>query len=479
MATSTVCGAETTKREAGDAGAGLTPRAALENVAEAAHPADSELAEALGERVRAAASTPPDFFTVAAATARVVSRSVLEPGWSRERAEGLISEAAELTQATTTQAQRAVCTLALRDPQLHELPPAAAADAVLRILCTVGPLRAASMWDRAGGRRVRRVARFSGTDSAEERSAAQRLLAATSSRPKPDTKLVAIPVIHWQATAAALVILPERGQQRDARALAEEAAAALAVVVQRDLLLARGGERERQLAQAGDRRLARLAFDIHDGPLQELAVLGIWISTLRSELMPLLGERPESRLAKERMDGVLECLMSVESNLRDLSVALEPTGIAQRPLEESLERQLALLETQLGLRTALEVRGDTSETTPSQRIALVQIVQEALRNADEHGRARTASVCVATGLNGIFLEIHDDGSGFDCEADVARAAVRGRLGVVSMSERARLLGGHVDIRSRTGGPTVVSVHLPWWQPLVEGAPVHAEPRASA
>jgi signal transduction histidine kinase len=118
-----------------------------------------------------------------------------------------------------------------------------------------------------------------------------------------------------------------------------------------------------------------------------------------------------------------------------------------------------------GLPTTLTVSGDASEATASQRIALTRIVHEALRNAVEHGGAHTVAVMLDSGPKGIYLRLHEEGRGFDVEAELADAARRGRLGIVSMGERARLLGGSFDIDSRPGGPTVVSVRLPWWRPL--------------
>ena len=56
----------------------------------------------------------------------------------------------------------------------------------------------------------------------------------------------------------------------------------------------------------------------------------------------------------------------------------------------------------------------------------------------------------------------DDGRGFDPETTVARAARAGRLGLVGMHERVRMLGGQTQIDSRPGGPTVVSAVLPRW-----------------
>jgi signal transduction histidine kinase len=59
----------------------------------------------------------------------------------------------------------------------------------------------------------------------------------------------------------------------------------------------------------------------------------------------------------------------------------------------------------------------------------------------------------------------DNGDGFDLESTLIRAARQGRLGLVAMHERVRLLGGQCRIDSRPGGPTVVSVALERWGPL--------------
>jgi signal transduction histidine kinase len=67
---------------------------------------------------------------------------------------------------------------------------------------------------------------------------------------------------------------------------------------------------------------------------------------------------------------------------------------------------------------------------------------------------------------GIRAEISDDGCGFDTESTLVRAARAGRLGLVGMHERVRMLGGRTEIVSRPGGPTVISATLPRW-PTVE------------
>ena len=93
--------------------------------------------------------------------------------------------------------------------------------------------------------------------------------------------IIGAAVRRWQRPWAALVI---RVRNRDVEALLEEAASAISPVAERDFLLERSAERERLLVSAGERRLSRLGFDLHDGALQHLAALGADVNRVRAEL---------------------------------------------------------------------------------------------------------------------------------------------------------------------------------------------------
>jgi signal transduction histidine kinase len=69
----------------------------------------------------------------------------------------------------------------------------------------------------------------------------------------------------------------------------------------------------------------------------------------------------------------------------------------------------------------------------------------------------------------VEAQVTDNGQGFDPEPTLMRAARRGRLGLVAIHERVRLLGGQCRIDSHIGGPTVVWVGLERWEPLVNDA----------
>ena len=81
----------------------------------------------------------------------------------------------------------------------------------------------------------------------------------------------------------------------------------------------------------------------------------------------------------------------------------------------------------------------------------------------EHSGARNVGVSLVHRRGYVDLEIVDDGCGFDVERTLVHAARNGRLGLVGMSERVRLLGGSFDVQSEPGGPTTISATLAEWR----------------
>ena len=92
-----------------------------------------------------------------------------------------------------------------------------------------------------------------------------------------------------------------------------------------------------------------------------------------------------------------------------------------------------------------------------QQTALYRIAQEALVNAGRHGRPTRVQVELVVRKRGAELRVSDDGGGFDPAA--TRADARG-LGLEGMAERARLVGGELDVRSSPGSGTEIMLRLP-------------------
>jgi signal transduction histidine kinase len=214
---------------------------------------------------------------------------------------------------------------------------------------------------------------------------------------------------------------------------------------------------------AAERRLIRLGYDLHDGPLQELAALmselRLFRVQLASALAPHLGP-----LLLGRVDDVEARLGSLEGELRAFAVALEPRSLVEKPFTEAILDEAKAFSDSGRAKLRLELDGAFDTLTASQRIALLQVAREALANARSHSGASEVVLSVVDRARGVRLRVVDNGRGFAVEPAVTRAARAGRLGVLGMTDRIRLLGGTFRLRSRPGGPTVVSATIPRWAP---------------
>ena len=208
-----------------------------------------------------------------------------------------------------------------------------------------------------------------------------------------------------------------------------------------------------------ERRLARLALDIHDGPVQDVAALTADVALLHQRLEAIV---PDG--AAEALRDVHDRLARVHSDLRDLALALESKTLTVPPLRDVLENLGETFRARSAIALELRLSGELHHLTSSQRIAVARIVQEALANVRDHSDANRATVVVDGGRDVLTVSISDDGRGFD--PATAEEAVRRhvRLGLVGMAQRAHLLGGTFSVTTQAGGPTLIEATIPRWRP---------------
>jgi signal transduction histidine kinase len=352
---------------------------------------------------------------------------------------------------------------ALGAPELLELRQDVATRGLLVMVSVLAPVAQVSLWE------------FQGEDEAE-------LVAHVGdplSAPEPDAlgpdDLLVFPVASGGASRVVLVTRVAAEDHVLSVPVLERAAALLGAVFERYSLLERCSGRESSLSAACERRLVRIALDLHDGPLQNVAGITGDLKLLRRRLEQSAGGIDHRRLLGSVGD--LEArLEAIDTELRDLSHSLESPAIAKRPFAEVLIGEVEAFRRRCDITPALELSGDLKTLTASQRIALVRIIQESLSNIREHSCAREVRIAVSGGRDRLSAEIVDDGCGFDVAETLLDAGRRGRLGLVGLSERARLLGGTCEIHSQPGGPTRIAVELPRWRPEGPGGE-SAEPSA--
>jgi signal transduction histidine kinase len=352
---------------------------------------------------------------------------------------------------------------ALRSAALLELPPIVAAEIQLRLLVQLGVTEEISLWRGSpaggvdcmlalgGGHATRRV-RASAKAALRERPSLS-ILGSSSNRTAR--------VLRFGRPHAVIVATVRSDQLRSADAYLSEAATALGPVLEREHLLARSAERERTLVQAGEKRLMRLGFDLHDGPVQEVLSLAEDVRQLRDQVYPFVLES-HRELARGRFDDLLARLAELDRQMREIAHSLESRSVVSRPLSEVLHREVDAFVERSGIDVRLEIKGDAESLTPSARIAIFRAIQESLANVREHSGATEVAITVRMRRSGVDVKIVDNGTGFEVARALARAAQRGRLGLVGLGERVQLLGGTFEVDSAPGGPTTIRFTLPRW-----------------
>jgi len=213
-------------------------------------------------------------------------------------------------------------------------------------------------------------------------------------------------------------------------------------------------ERERLLQQAldaSDTERRRIAGDLHDGVVQDLAGVAFSLAGA-SRTEHAAGDTSEllDRSAAQVRDSI--------KSLRSLLVDIYPPSLADAGLASALTDLLAGVETR-GVATSLDVERLPEPLPEDVARVLWRSAQEAMRNVVTHAHARTVNVSAAATDGVIALDVVDDGVGFDPATLPARVS-EGHLGLRALRDLVNEVGGGVDLDSAPGSGTHVHVEVP-------------------
>jgi len=205
-------------------------------------------------------------------------------------------------------------------------------------------------------------------------------------------------------------------------------------------------------AQEEERR--RLARDIHDGPAQILANV-----VFRIDVSQKLLERDPRRAAAE-LEQLKGLVRQSLQDVRRIIFDLRPMALDDLGLAPALRSYVSGFGEKTGLSVQMEVRGQERRLPPAVELGCYRLVQEALNNVWKHAQAQRATVRLAFDPALVRAEVTDDGVGFDPLALGEGGPRTGHFGLVSLRERAALLGGRARVDSAPGRGTRVLVELP-------------------
>jgi signal transduction histidine kinase len=206
-------------------------------------------------------------------------------------------------------------------------------------------------------------------------------------------------------------------------------------------------ERSRALSIISERN--RLALELHDVVSQKLFSL-----TLSAEAAATQLDRDPAK-ARVHLQRVQEVARDALAELRSLILGLRPPELEHDGLQGTLRKEVEMLR--LAHAADIELLTDGAVAGVGERdAAVLRIAQEALHNAVRHAGAGHVTIRLGRQDGALVVEISDDGVGFEPE----RAELRARhLGLTSMEERAREVGGRLQIRSAPGRGTTVRLEV--------------------
>jgi len=218
-------------------------------------------------------------------------------------------------------------------------------------------------------------------------------------------------------------------------------------------------ELSRELIRAQEAERQRIARELHDGAAQDLSGLRLALDALAGRLESGRSADPRALAATVRELGA--GLGQSIASLRDLSYDLLPPALAQLGLAETVNRLCQDYAARHGLvvecyADGLEAGSRNFETD----INVFRVVQEALANACRHAAATCVTVRLVASYPNLIVRVRDNGRGFVPETRLPEALAAKHMGLWSMGERVRLLGGTLRIRSKPGQGTSIVAEVP-------------------
>ena len=196
-----------------------------------------------------------------------------------------------------------------------------------------------------------------------------------------------------------------------------------------------------------------MAREIHDTLAQGFTGIVLQLEAAEQALAESPSEAPEhlGRAKSLARESLQEARRSVWN--------LVPGALEHRLLETALQDEVRRFAAEGSEKASFSLSGDRRELPSNVQAALLRICQESLTNVRRHARATEVTVTLYIDPDAVRLRVKDNGVGFDAGGEKAEDR-EGGFGLIGMEQRARLLGGILDIDSQRDNGTLVEVRIP-------------------
>jgi PAS domain S-box-containing protein len=209
-----------------------------------------------------------------------------------------------------------------------------------------------------------------------------------------------------------------------------------------------------QLLTAQEEERRRLSRELHDELGQSLMVLKLKVRSIQRAL-----GTGQAGLNGE-CDEVIGYINEVTENVRRLSRDLSPAILEDLGLSAAIRRLVETSGKHSNIKTSLTMTEMESLFSRQSQITIYRIVQECLTNIAKHAQATRVSVDIGKLDDRFLFSVEDDGKGFDVKEAFGQDPTEKGLGLAAMYERARMLGGSLDIWSQEGTGTRITFTVP-------------------
>ena len=198
-----------------------------------------------------------------------------------------------------------------------------------------------------------------------------------------------------------------------------------------------------------------ISRELHDEVGQALTAISVTLATLRNHAVGNSTASAQKIAEARRL--LQETMETVHRFARDLRPAL----LDELGLLPALRSYLKGFAVRTGLRAHFRGNPVAEKLGPDQKIVLFRVAQEGLTNVSKHARASQVAVAVRKFKDSVCLEVVDNGRSFKADSTDSSAKPEGRLGLLGMQERVRLVNGQLTVRPQPGKGTTVRVVVPF------------------
>ena len=209
-----------------------------------------------------------------------------------------------------------------------------------------------------------------------------------------------------------------------------------------------------QLINVQETERQRIATELQGDLSQRMAILSIELQQL-DQAIP-----KQKRVLRTCVQDLWAKAQEISAEINRLSYQLHPPKLEHLGLVAAVTDFCADVSERHALSIEFRHQGFPAAIPKDVALCVFRVVQESLHNVIRHSGAHKALVVLTKNDHAIHLRVSDEGCGFD----VASAGSKGRLGLLSMCERLRLVGGDISVRSQPSRGTEISAFVPLARP---------------